>query len=361
MTTFNDLINNAENSTILVPKDGLLEVKIIYELPGSKRESVTTITYRCTTSANGEAGVDTESIYNRISPEDKSVTDIYIDAGFFGKQLRDKVVQYMQATQPETVTYRKINVQAFNGLAWENFKRESLPKQLPGNLFENQIVRVNSNLRESNIYKFKTESGITGKNVDSNFVQREALGFRCYVKGLESSGDKPSRFIVLGTVFKNSNQAYKSSAVKAIADHLKLGWTTQFGTRSYTFLPVFKVAGFLRPVAAVQIEGIKPLAGSKARSQAKQLDDISQTLNSAALNRTFTRQDQGTMPFSSGGTPQIINTQEFLYEQSSVGYGPNGPVRLSSEQNPPPPPPPPSPPGGGGAPAAPSPPGGAAG
>lgn len=258
------VLENPEGDVLRVPLDGLLETKIYSEIPGSRKESVTTITYRVHSSTTTPSATQSGPIYLATSTKTpENVVDVVIDSGWMGSQLDAKLTSNMRAVQSNDVIYRKMNFQVFNKLTWDNITPANATAELNDVLA--QTANVNSNLQEASVHKLKCASGLTGSDDESSFVQPEAASIRCYVRGMNNYGDKPSRFFILGSTLRTSRDAFASQAIQNIQSHLTKGMTFTVSGIIITFVPVFLVAGAYRPCNIAQIEGIRSLAGSRAR------------------------------------------------------------------------------------------------
>ena len=274
------LIENPEETVMRIPRDGAIVVTINYELPDARRESTTTMAFRVTSNTAAPFGNTSDQVYQAMSTQTNTVTDIIIRPEVLGQLLEDTIVSCMRNVQSSVVVYRKVNVQCYNKLEWADFERFSSPRTLIGP--SAQIVRVNSNLQENEVYRFKCSSGYTGLVETTDFVQEEALSLRCYVRGMEAYGDKPSRFLVLGTCLRNSKEAFQSPYVSNMGLFLRNGTFLRNDPNTISFIPIFKVAGFFRPCVVSQIEGIKRLAGSKSRNVPKSSTPSSQAIDVTA-------------------------------------------------------------------------------
>lgn len=293
MTIRNTFLVNPEETVVRVPIDGLLQVQVLYEVAGSSKESATSITYRVSTGAlpaSGILGADTDDVYVRPSTVPSAgVSDVCIQAGSFGQILHTSLVSAMQELQSVDVIYRKVNLISYNSVTWAPFTRSSVP--VVGSGRKSQIAFVNSNLQENQVYKFKCTSGATGSNEEEDFIQREAVSIRCYLSGMNSYSDKPSRFIILGTTLKTTREALAAPSLDAISSHLTEGIVVRVANDVPVFFtPVFLVAGSYRPVIVAQIEGVKRVAGSRSRQLLK--PDVS----SSNVENTGTEGVQGRVP-----------------------------------------------------------------
>lgn len=245
---------------VFVRNNGVLDIAFNYSCPERSRNAVTSISFRVTTDVvSAEASMaklnETDVGTRVVTTSSGNKFEVVIKARKLLEDLDLGLIRHMNLVQTGQVVYRRVECVGYDTVTWDTAKGTSNVTTSP--------------LTEIKRWRFKC--GAVAGQSDSVSTNHKALAFSLYGKDLQEIGDKPSRLLISGVVFKNFSEAASNEAVVSIYNFLKNGLT--FKTldsadveKTISLKPIVNVGGHLREIDIVVLEGLSNVAGAGRRT-----------------------------------------------------------------------------------------------